>query len=119
VILSLIKALLARSAEKGSRTIVHAALAGSRADMQGKYLNKCQVEEESDYVLSDEGAKTEDQLWVCFLLLIQLIIGGLILYLERDHRSLKTGRFTSRRNCSNFFVELVYFYELDFLVYVL
>lgn len=31
--------------------------------MQGKYLNKCQVEEESDYVYSEEGKEVQGRLW--------------------------------------------------------
>jgi len=62
-ILGILKALIARSTEKGSRTLVHAALSGSQSEVNGKYLNKCQVEEESDYVLSDEGRKLQARLW--------------------------------------------------------
>lgn len=62
--MSLFKALLARSTEKGSRTIVNAALSGSKSDIHGKYLNKCQVEEESDYVFGKEGVVVETRLWV-------------------------------------------------------
>ncbi|KZS97484.1 NAD(P)-binding protein [Sistotremastrum niveocremeum HHB9708] len=61
--LAFMKFLLGRSTEVGSRTLVHAALAGDQLTMQGKYLNKCQVEEESDYVISPEGQKVQDRLW--------------------------------------------------------
>ncbi|KZS97483.1 NAD(P)-binding protein [Sistotremastrum niveocremeum HHB9708] len=60
---TILKAILARSTEVGSRTIVHAALAGDQQTMQGKYLNMCQVEEESDYVYSEEGKEVQERLW--------------------------------------------------------
>src|SRR6185437_2101521 len=48
--------LLARTTEVGSRTLVHASLWGTKAKVNGKYLNKCLIEEEeSDYVISSEG----------------------------------------------------------------
>ena len=57
-------ALFARSTEVGSRTLVHAALWGTKEQVNGKYLNKCQVEEVSDYVLSSDGAMVQKKLWV-------------------------------------------------------
>lgn len=57
------KFFLARTTEVGSRTLVHAALAGDQETMQGKYLNKCNVEEVSDYVISEEGRVVQDRLW--------------------------------------------------------
>lgn len=38
--------------------------------MQGRYLNLCRVEEESDYVISEEGGKVEKRLWVCFTYIV-------------------------------------------------
>jgi len=58
-----LKAILARSTEVGSRTLIHAALSGTQKDMQGKYLNKCQVEEESDYAISPEGMEVQERVW--------------------------------------------------------
>ncbi|KZS97482.1 NAD(P)-binding protein [Sistotremastrum niveocremeum HHB9708] len=63
VVLGLLKFFLARTTEVGSRTLVHAALAGDQETMQGKYLNKCNVEEVSDYVISEEGRVVQDRLW--------------------------------------------------------
>lgn len=60
----LLKLLLARTVEVGSRTLVHAALAGDQSEMQGRYLNRCRVEEESDFALSEEGGKVEEKIWV-------------------------------------------------------
>jgi len=63
VIFTIFKTLLARSTEKGSRTIIHAALGENQSKVQGKYLNKCEIHEESDYVISDEGRKVQDRIW--------------------------------------------------------
>ena len=58
------KFLLARTTEVGSRTLIHAALTpSSTTPTNGKYLNKCQVEEESDYVIGEEGQKVQERLW--------------------------------------------------------
>ena len=56
--------LFARTAEYGSRTLTHAALWGTKEDVNGKYFNKCQVEEESDYSISKEGRVVEERVWV-------------------------------------------------------
>ncbi len=48
----------------GSRTLVHGSLDGSNKDIQGKYLNRCKVEEESDIVISPEGKAYQDRIWV-------------------------------------------------------
>jgi retinol dehydrogenase 12 len=61
--------LVARTTEVGSRTLVHASLWGTKEVVHGKYLNKCQVEEESDYAISSEGKKVQDRLWVSNLLI--------------------------------------------------
>lgn len=58
------KALFGRTTEMGSRAHVAAALGGSDAEVHGKFMNKCQVEEESDYIIGEEGAKVQQRLWV-------------------------------------------------------
>ncbi len=60
----MVEAALARTTEMGSRTLVHAALDGSNKDVQGKYLNNCQIAEESDFVVSPEGKVIQDRVWV-------------------------------------------------------
>ncbi|KZT34062.1 short-chain dehydrogenase [Sistotremastrum suecicum HHB10207 ss-3] len=57
------KLILGRSTEAGSRTLVHAALAGHQESMQGRYLNNCRVGEESDFVLSSEGRTVQERVW--------------------------------------------------------
>jgi retinol dehydrogenase-12 len=44
--------------------LTYAALGGTREEVHGKYLNKCQVEEESDYSISEEGRTLEAKVWV-------------------------------------------------------
>lgn len=67
--------LIARTTEVGSRTLVHASLWGTKEEVNGKYLNACRVEEESDYAVSDKGAKAQDRLWVChFIPFIHLVV---------------------------------------------
>ena len=55
------------SAERGSRQLIFAALGNQdRPDeMKGAYISSSKVVEPSDYVISDEGAKVQKELWVC------------------------------------------------------
>jgi retinol dehydrogenase-12 len=57
---------MSRTTEMGSRTLVWAALGGkdAGAEVHGRYTTSCRVEEESDFVLSKEGAEIEERLWV-------------------------------------------------------
>ena len=64
LLVKLMKLTLGRDVEMGSRTLVHAALAGTQSEMQGRYLNACRVEEESDYAIGEEGSKVEERVWV-------------------------------------------------------
>lgn len=66
------EALVARTAEQGSRQLIWAALAGkTEADleqMRGAYVSAIAVEEPSDFVISPEGKAFQDRLWVrCFV----------------------------------------------------
>lgn len=58
------KAVIARTTEQGSRTIVHAAFGSPDApkELHGRYLNKCAVGEEDDWLLNNP--ETEIRLWV-------------------------------------------------------
>lgn len=59
-------ALLARTTEQGSRQLVWAAVGGTgrEFELRGAYVNKANLQEVSDYVLSDEGAVVQTRLWV-------------------------------------------------------
>ena len=58
--------LCAWPTERGSRQLVFAALGDQDKldEMRGAYISSSKVVEPSDYVLSDEGAKAQKQLWV-------------------------------------------------------
>ncbi|KAH7923140.1 NAD(P)-binding protein [Leucogyrophana mollusca] len=57
------KATFARSTEMGSRTLVHPAVEPGERSRHGRYLSACEVAEESDYILSDEGKELSRRLW--------------------------------------------------------
>lgn len=57
------KLALVRSAEEGSRALVHAAVASDRS-MHGRYLTCCEVTEESDFVFTPEGKACSTKVWV-------------------------------------------------------
>jgi retinol dehydrogenase-12 len=60
------QALLARTTEQGSRQLVWAAVggAGREFELRGGYANKADLQEVSDYALSDEGTAVQTRLWV-------------------------------------------------------
>ncbi|MCJ1380925.1 hypothetical protein MMC17_004034 [Xylographa soralifera] len=57
----IMKFLLARTTEQGSRTLVNAASAGP--ETHGEYLNMCSVTPTATVVRSPEGQKTQKRLW--------------------------------------------------------
>jgi len=59
------EALLARTTEEGSRQLVWAAVggAGREFELRGGYVSMANLEEVSDYALSDEGAVVQTRLW--------------------------------------------------------
>lgn len=59
--MAIMKALLARKSEYGSRTLVHAASQGSES--HGQYLSDCKITPPSPLVLSGEGKKAQDRVW--------------------------------------------------------
>ncbi|KAF2159611.1 hypothetical protein M409DRAFT_70922 [Zasmidium cellare ATCC 36951] len=58
----LMKFFLARTTEKGSRTLIHAGSRGSQT--HGKYLSNCKIAEPSDIVTGPEGKKLQERLWI-------------------------------------------------------
>ena len=63
-VLWMLKAFMGRSSELGSRTLTHAALAGTQKEMNGCYMSTCKYQEESDYAISDEGQEVQERIWV-------------------------------------------------------
>ena len=66
LVMTIMAALLGRTAEEGSRQLVWAAIggAGREFELRGAYVNKADIEEVSDYVLSDDGAVAQRRIWV-------------------------------------------------------
>ncbi|PYH86083.1 NAD(P)-binding protein [Aspergillus uvarum CBS 121591] len=62
ILISPIKAVLARSAEEGSRTLVHAA-GPDNGETHGKYLRDCKVTEPAAAVRSEQGHATQERLF--------------------------------------------------------
>ncbi|KAI9825809.1 MAG: hypothetical protein M1832_000749 [Thelocarpon impressellum] len=62
MIFTVMKALLARSTEVGSRTLISAASAGWEG--HGQYFSDCKVAAPSPYVLSPEGQDMQRRVWV-------------------------------------------------------
>jgi len=60
------EAALARTTEEGSRQLLWAAIGGAGRGfvLRGGYVNKANLQEVSDYVLSDEGAVAQTRIWV-------------------------------------------------------
>lgn len=48
----------------GSRTPIGGLLMGRAKEVHGKYLSCCRLEEEGDFVVSEEGGKVQERLGV-------------------------------------------------------
>ncbi|KAL9131489.1 MAG: hypothetical protein Q9217_000568 [Psora testacea] len=59
--LMLMKLFLARTAEQGSRTLVHAVESGT--ETHGQYLHNCEVATPARLVTDDEGPKLQKRVW--------------------------------------------------------
>ncbi|KAI0002530.1 hypothetical protein BJV74DRAFT_973541 [Russula compacta] len=61
----IMEAFLARTTEEGSRQLIWASIggAGREFELRGAYVNKSNLQEVSDYALSDEGAAVQTRLW--------------------------------------------------------
>jgi NAD(P)-dependent dehydrogenase (short-subunit alcohol dehydrogenase family) len=57
----LIKLLLARSTEVGSRTLVHAATQGPES--HGQYMSDCDIGVPAPFVTSEEGKRVQERVW--------------------------------------------------------
>jgi NAD(P)-dependent dehydrogenase (short-subunit alcohol dehydrogenase family) len=62
--------VLAISSEEGSRQLVYAAIGGREDEvkMRGAFISKNEIREVSDFVLSEEGVKVQDRIWVSCLM---------------------------------------------------
>lgn len=60
--------IFAFTTEEGSRRLVWGALGQPENPdaLRGQYINQCRVDEASDFVISPEGRKAQDDIWVLF-----------------------------------------------------
>jgi len=58
---------LARTTEQGARQLVWAAIGGTgnEDELRGAFISSTEVTESSDYVISEEGEKAQNKIWVC------------------------------------------------------
>ncbi|KAK7954254.1 Short chain dehydrogenase atnD [Apiospora saccharicola] len=68
----------ARTAEAGSRTILHGVVAGE--ETHGKFLSGCEIKEEwvPAWITDEEGERTEDQIWKELVARLEEIQAGCI-----------------------------------------
>jgi retinol dehydrogenase 12 len=66
LIAAIVMILIGRTTEEGSRQLVWAAVGGvgREFELRGGYVSKGDLQEVSDYVLSDEGAVVQTRIWV-------------------------------------------------------
>ena len=72
----LIKLILARSTEVGSRTLVHAGSQG--ADAHGQYLHDCHIAAPAPLVTSEEGKEAQDRVWAELVKKLEAIEPGVM-----------------------------------------
>ena len=72
----IMKLLLARTTEIGSRALIHAASSG--ADTHGEYLSDCHVAQPAALVTGSEGPVLQDRLWVELTSKLEAIMPGVM-----------------------------------------
>jgi len=75
IMFSVMKLLVGRSAEAGSRTLVGGASAGP--ETHGKYISDCVVTEPSEFVRSEEGQKTQKRVYTELMDILEKIQPGI------------------------------------------
>jgi len=75
VMFFLMKLLVGRSAEAGSRTLLASASAGP--ETHGKYISDCVVTEPSEFVRSEEGQKTQKRVYSELMEILEKIQPGI------------------------------------------
>jgi retinol dehydrogenase-12 len=62
----LMELVMARTSEEGSRYIIWACIGGKDNidQLRGAYISSMQVQEPSDFVISEEGQRAQTKLWV-------------------------------------------------------
>jgi NAD(P)-dependent dehydrogenase (short-subunit alcohol dehydrogenase family) len=75
LIVQLLKLILARSTELGSRTLVTSAAGGS--ETHGKYMSDCEVKDPSEFVRSEDGKKTQERVYKELMAILEKIQPGI------------------------------------------
>ncbi|RDW87243.1 short-chain dehydrogenase family protein [Coleophoma crateriformis] len=70
------RSLVARSAEEGTRTLLHAAAGGK--ETHGQYLSDCKVAIPSEFVRSNEGYEVQKQIWRGLSDILQNVTPGIL-----------------------------------------
>lgn len=74
-LLTIAKALIARTTEVGGRTLVHSAAAG--IESHGQYMSECKVKAPSAFVTSREGAKVQERIHKELMAILETIQPGI------------------------------------------
>ena len=75
IVFTIMKFLLARTTEVGSRTIVDSAAAGKES--HGQYMSDCEITEPSVFVRSEEGKKTQEKVYTECIATLEKIQPGI------------------------------------------
>ena len=75
----MIKSVIGRTAEQGSRTLAHGITAGP--ETHGRYLSECQVKDETSYICSERGEKIQKKLWADLIRRLRTISAETTAYL--------------------------------------
>lgn len=76
LIFAILKLVLARSTEKGGRTLVHAGSQG--AVSHGEYLSDCQITLPAPLVIGDEGRVAQNRVWDELVTKLEAIKPGIL-----------------------------------------
>lgn len=68
-------AVIGRTCEMGSRTLLAAATAGKES--HGKYMDSCKVGKESRFITSEEGAKAQKRVYAELMTILEGIHAGI------------------------------------------
>ncbi|KAG0652271.1 short chain dehydrogenase atnD [Hyphodiscus hymeniophilus] len=75
IVIALLKFLLARTTEVGSRTLLAAAEAGKES--HGKYMSNCVIDEPGPFVKSEEGKNTQERVYTELMAILERIQPGI------------------------------------------
>ena len=79
-----IKSMIGRTAEQGSRTLVHGVTAGP--ETSGQYVSECVVKGETVYICSERGGRIQLRLWSDLVKRLREISAEAAAYLDQNSR---------------------------------